>query len=170
MILYTILMLIAAQGAATVDPAAAAQAADTAAAAVVGVADEDALPEVGQQPADAAQLVVYRAYAEPTAWSPTLKVDGVKIIAIPNRHYTVTRIAPGQRHISLAWPLFAGFGSADMDITVEPGKSYFVAVTGSSRYSVAEGYVKTATGIALAEPATAAATIRKCCKFKPAKQ
>jgi hypothetical protein len=139
----------------------------TAASAVAQTADD---PTTGTAPADAAKLVVFRAYAQPTAWSPTLKVDGVKVVAIPNRGYTVTRIAAGDHKITLAWPILAGGGGGNMELTVEAGKTYYVEVTGFVNVMPSAGYIQMASGIALVEPEFGVAKIRTCCTFKAPKE
>jgi hypothetical protein len=113
-------------------------------------------------------VFIYREYAQPTAWSPTVKIDGRKVVAIRNRHYTAVRVKPGDHVVSLTWPIIAAQGGAKMEVTVEKGKAHFVEVTGVSQY-VPGVYIRTGSGIALVAPDHAVLTIEKCCKFSPPK-
>jgi hypothetical protein len=113
-------------------------------------------------------VFVYREYAQPTVWSPTVKIDGRKVVAIRNRSYTAVRVKPGDHIVSLTWPIIAAQGGARMEVTVEKGKAHFVEVTGVSQY-VPGVYIRTGSGIALVSPDHAVLTIEKCCKFSPPK-
>jgi hypothetical protein len=123
---------------------------------VVEVAGEDGL------------IFIYRAYAQPTAWAPAVRVDGRKIVGISNRSYTAVRVTPGDHIVTLKWPLIAAQGGAKMEVTVEKGKAHFVEVTGVSQY-VPGVYMRTGSGIALVQPEYAVAAIKKCCKFQAPK-
>lgn len=126
----------------------------------------------------AENLVIYRAHAEPTAWSPAVRVDGRKIVSLPNRHYTSTSVAPGAHRITVSWPFIAGQGETSMDIIVEGNEAHFFEITGTYRYAggvPASGaiggvmYFRKGIGIAEATPEHARQVIASCCKFKSAK-
>jgi hypothetical protein len=113
-------------------------------------------------------VVFFREHAEPLVWSPTIKVDGVKIVAIPNKSYTSARLAPGHHHLTLAWPLISSQrgGSMEIDVKGEDVVQY-VEVLGISRY---DGfYFTVGSGLAEAKPDLAEPQIASCCKYKPAK-
>ncbi len=113
-------------------------------------------------------IFVYRAYAQPTAWAPAVKLDGRKMIGISNRSYTAFKAKPGDHVITLSWPIIAAQGGAKMEVTVEKGKASFIEVTGVSQY-VPGVYIRTGSGIALVEPEHAVPAIKKCCMYKPPK-
>ena len=117
---------------------------------------------------DGHNLVIYREYAEPTAWSPTVKVDGVKIIAIPNKHYTSTRVEPGRHRVTLAWPILSSQHGGSMEIEVkDDGIVHYLEVVGVSRY---DGfYITFGSGIGEARPEYAAKLISECCRYKAPK-
>jgi len=123
-------------------------------------------------PADA-NLIVYRKYAEPTAWMPTVKIDGVKIAAVPNRHFVATKVALGAHTVTLSWPLLSGQRNSQMDFTVVAGEKQFFEVTGTSRVSGGgAGYLifTMGSGIAQVKADYAEKTIFECCLLKPVKQ
>ncbi len=114
-------------------------------------------------------IFVYRAYAQPTAWAPAVKLDGKKMIGISNRSYTAFKVKPGDHLVTLSWPLIAAQGGAKMEVTVEKGKAHFIEVTGVSQY-VPGVYIRTGSGIALVQPEHAVPAIKKCCTYKAPKQ
>jgi hypothetical protein len=118
-----------------------------------------------------ANLVVYRKYAEPTAWMPTVKIDGVKIVALPNKHFTATRVPPGQHTVTLIWPFMAGQKRAEMSFVLLEGERQYFEITGTSRV-VGVGYdyivVRIGSGIAQIKPEYAEAIIDECCQLKAA--
>ncbi|GGZ12064.1 hypothetical protein GCM10011614_28960 [Novosphingobium colocasiae] len=123
-------------------------------------------------PADA-NLIVYRKYAEPTAWMPTVKIDGVKIAAVPNRHFVATKVALGAHKVALSWPLLSGQRNAEMDFTVVAEERQFFEVTGTSRVSGGgAGYLtfNMGSGIAQVKADYAEKTIQECCRLKPVKE
>lgn len=116
-----------------------------------------------------ANLVVYRKHAEPTAWMPTVKIDGVKIAALPNKHFTATRVPPGQHIVTLIWPFMAGQKRAEMSFILLDGERQYFEITGISRV-VGFGYgymfVRRGSGIAQIKPDYAEKIIGECCQMK----
>jgi len=82
-------------------------------------------------PADA-NVYIYREHAEPTVWSPTVKIDGVKLVALGNKSFTAAHVALGVHQVTLTWPLLSGQKAAEMDLNVEADKTYYLEVTGIS--------------------------------------
>jgi Protein of unknown function (DUF2846) len=120
-------------------------------------------------PAADANVIIYRAYAQPTAWQPTVKVDGKKIVALANRHYTATQLAPGKHIVKLSWPLLSGQRNADMQLDVKDGDRYYLEVTGISQFAgvgYQTMYFNMGSGIAQAKPEHALGVLKACCKFK----
>lgn len=149
--------------------------------AVIDVAiAQDVAPSTESAPAPAppdmpagANLVVYRQYAQPTAWMPTVKMDGIKIVALPNRHYTAAKVPPGKHKVTLSWPLLSGQHNATMEIDVVEGSRHYVEVTGISQYAgggFGVMYFNMGSGIAEVRPEHAEKTLATCCKFKAAKE
>ena len=116
--------------------------------------------------AEDANLYIFRQHAEPTAWSPTVKVDGSKIAALEQRSYTAIRVSPGAHTIRLVWPLLSSQKADKVEITIEKDRYYYFEITGVSRMV---GIRRYRMGSSLAEivPADGASRVRGCCKFKP---
>jgi hypothetical protein len=126
--------------------------------------DEPAVP-----PADA-NLFVYRGYAEPTVWAPTIKIDGKKLVAVGQNQYTAVHLAPGEYQIQLAWPFISGQQGKKGTITITEGETLYLEVVGVSQVASAGfGYTEYLLGSGLTEHEDASAAIAACCKFKPAK-
>jgi Protein of unknown function (DUF2846) len=120
-------------------------------------------------PADDANLVIYRANAQPTAWAATVKIDGQKVAALTNRQFTALRVPPGAHKVTLSWPLISGQGGAKLDVTVNNGERHYLEVTGISQFAgmlLGTMYFNTGSGIAEAKPEYAEAVLKTCCTFK----
>ena len=57
-----------------------------------------------------------RAYAEPTLWSTTVKVDGRNIVTLKEKTFTALQLEPGPHKLKLAWPLLSAQSNADLQI------------------------------------------------------
>lgn len=115
-----------------------------------------------------ANFIIYREYAEPTVWSPTIKIDGKKLAALGNRRYTATHLEPGTYSIKLVWPLLSGQRGKEIEVTIKEGETRYFEIVGISQvsgvgYQVI--YFTVGSGIAEIEPAFAKAAIEQCCKF-----
>jgi hypothetical protein len=145
------ILIIAAVAAAMGSPALCAQ---------KGAADSGPQPD--------ANLFIFRDHAEPTAWKPTVKIDGRKVIALGENRYTAIRMAPGRHEVKLGWPLISAQGGSTFELTVEPGKSHYLEIVGQSRlagvgYNVL--YYKMGSGIGEAKPDYATHLISTCCRY-----
>lgn len=130
---------------------------------------------INQEPAEVtvdipenANFIIYREYAEPTVWSPTIKIDGRKLAALGNRRYTATHLEPGTYSVKLVWPLLSGQRGKEIEVTIKEGETRYFEIVGISQvsgvgYQVI--YFTVGSGIAEIEPAFAKAAIQQCCKF-----
>jgi hypothetical protein len=119
-----------------------------------------------------ANLFIYRAYAQPTAWGTSVKVDGKSIISLPNRSYTAISVPPGSHIIKLSWPFLSGQSNSSMTLDVKAAERYYVEVTGISQYAgggPGAMYFNMGSGIAQAKPEHALELLKTCCKFKAGK-
>ena len=118
-------------------------------------------------PGSDANLFIFRDHAEPTLFSPTVKVDDRKVISIGEDRFTATRIAPGAHRISMAWPFLAKQPRVSGEFTLVEGQPIYFEVKGRSRYEVFAFRMETSL---LQLPAEQGATrIRACCRFIPPK-
>jgi hypothetical protein len=140
---------------------------------VLLAAASPALPEDNEPAANPpvdANLFVYRDYAEPTAWAPTVKIDGKKLVAIGQNQYTAVRLEQGEHDIQLAWPIFSGQNGKKGRITIAEGRVLYLEVVGTSRVSGGGyGYTEFLMGSGFRGHEDASTAITECCKFKPAK-
>ena len=136
--------------------------------AILLLANGPAATEEATRPADA-NLFIYREHAEPTIWSPTIKIDDQKLVALGNRRYTATHLLPGTYKIKLIWPFLSGQRNAEMDVTIAEGETRYVEVTGISQLSgvgYQTYYFTLGSGIADVRPEHARVVIGRCCEFR----
>jgi hypothetical protein len=127
----------------------------------------------GDTPVGSENVFVFRAYAEPTLWATTLKVDGRNIASLKQGGFTALQVEPGSHKFKLAWSLLSGQSNADIQIDIEPGKIYYFAVAGAAGLDHVEGniiYMRDGSGLVPVEPEKGAPAIQACCTFTaPAK-
>ncbi len=120
-------------------------------------------------PSENANLIIYRDYAQPTAFAATVKVDGRKVAALTNRRYTALRVAPGPHTVTLHWPFVSGQSGAKLDVTVAEGQRHYLAVTGISQFagiSFGTMHFNTGSGLAEVKAEIAEGAVTACCVFK----
>lgn len=124
--------------------------------------------EVTKDIPENANFFVYREYAEPTVWSPTIKIDGRKLAALGNRRFTATHLEPGTYSVKLVWPLLSGQRGKEIEVTIKEGETRYFEIVGISQVSGVGFqviYFTVGSGIAEIEPEFAKAAIQQCCKF-----
>ena len=110
-------------------------------------------------PAGAATLVVYRAYAEPILFAPTLVIDDTEFGSLGQKRRLSFALSPGRHRIAAVWPQFAAQRDSELAIVVRPGQQVFVelrAVAGDNRR-------KGVSALIQQDAATGASTVR-CCR------
>ncbi len=113
---------------------------------------------------EGANVIVYRFYAEPTAWAATVKIDGEKLAAIGNKKWTAVKLEPGTYEFRTSWPIFSGQSGGRHELTVEEGETYFLEIRGVSR---SDGmYITTGSGIGEYTGPRPYERIAGCCSFK----
>ena len=83
-------------------------------------------PALPVAPTDAATLIVYRAYAEPILFAPTLSVDGKAYGKLGQKRLLAFALSPGRHRLSIEWPPYAAQRGSDLDIVARPGARAFV--------------------------------------------
>jgi hypothetical protein len=124
-------------------------------------------------PAGDANLFVFRAYAEPTLWPTTVKIDGRAVASLSERSFTAVRLDTGSHKLKLSWPLLAAQQSAETQVTIEPGKRYYLMVLGQAGLDHVENniiYVRSGSNLADVPADKAPAMIEACCAFKAPRQ
>lgn len=128
------------------------------------LAQDAPAPAAGE--ATDANLYVFRDYAEPTAWKPTVRIDGKKVAAIGQNEFTAVRIAPGPHRVTLGWPFLSGQSDAEVGIVVEPGRTLYLEIGGHVRYAGGYPDMRFVKGSGFGMRADGARAIAACCKFR----
>lgn len=121
---------------------------------------------------EGANVIFYRAYAEPTVWATTVKVDGTKLVALGNKQWTAVKLEPGTYDIKTSWSFMSGQSGGQLMLNVEPGKMHFVEIVGQSQYAGGGyGYMSFRMGSGIGEVTGPGAPDRvaSCCQFKEPK-
>ena len=121
-------------------------------------AAETAAPEA---PADA-NVIIYRAYAEPI-WPATLLVDDRKVVTMGNKAYTALKLEPGGHRIRLAWNLLTGGVDLPIDLVVERGTTHYVEVVGDA--SVKGSTFEVVNGFRIVPAEAGARRVAVCCRY-----
>jgi hypothetical protein len=85
-------------------------------------------------PANAATLIVYRAYAEPILFAPTLMIDGDAFGSFRQKRLLAFALSPGKHRIEAIWPPFSAQRSSELGIVVRPGQQAFVELRAAAGY------------------------------------
>ncbi|QUM80349.1 hypothetical protein HWV01_08650 [Moritella sp. 5] len=121
---------------------------------------EAPLPEVT---CDKAILYVFRDYAEPTAWSSYLLVDGKEVISLQQEGFTWVYLAPGDRQFINGWSALAGMPDVKFNHSIEAGKLYSFEM--KSRVAVNRTSITSTTEIDLLSFDEAEKRLKLCCRY-----
>ena len=130
-------------------------------------------PTYSQAPAAApregvAVLYVYREYAEPTAWKPTIYVDGKEVVSLPQQGFSWVYLSPGKHTLSSRWPRLAAVPPVEFSADYAAGTRYFFEISGTSRMTGTSGitmHFKTTAQVKSAQEREAIQQLQKCCRF-----
>jgi len=75
-----------------------------------------------------AALIVYREYAEPILFAPTLLIDGVVAGKLGQKRSLALAVPAGDHQLELRWPMLASQKRARLRLRLEPGTQRFVEV------------------------------------------
>lgn len=115
-----------------------------------------------------AVLYLYREYAEPTAFKPTLAIDGKEVVALPQQGFTWVYVTPGNHKLTSRWPFLAGAHGVEFSAEYVAGTRYFYEITGSSRLvgmSAAGMNFRTTAQMESQQEREALQRLEKCCRF-----
>jgi len=119
-------------------------------------------------PTGSENVFIFRAYAEPTLWSTTLKIDGRNVATLKQNSFTAIQVAAGAHKLKLGWPLLSAQNNAELQVDIEPDKTYYFAIIGAAGIDHVEGniiYVRDGSGFVPVEPEKGAPAIQACCTF-----
>ena len=112
-------------------------------------------------------LVLYRKLVSPVAFSVSAKLDGKLMVELPNEAFTWARLEPGEHVLTIEWPAFAMQRDQRQELTVEPGKYYFVEFRGDFYVAVGVGY--SVQDLGEVSQAKALEELRRCCRYVPSR-
>ena len=75
-----------------------------------------------------AGLIVYREYAEPILFAPTLLIDGVAAGKLGQKRSLALAVPAGEHQLELRWPMLASQKTARLRLTLAPGTHRFIEV------------------------------------------
>jgi len=84
-------------------------------------------------PPGLATLIVYRAYAEPILFAPTLSVDGHEYGELGQKRLLAFAVTPGRHRLAVKWPPYAAQYGAEIEIVTAPDQPSFVALEAHTR-------------------------------------
>lgn len=135
-------------------------------------------PSFSQSPSAEARegmavLYVYREYAEPTAWSPTISIDGKEVVSLPQQGFSWVYLTPGKHTLSSKWSFLAGAPPVEFSADYVAGTRYFFEITGTSRLTgtspgVAGGvtmHFRTTAQVRSPQEQEAVRQLERCCRF-----
>ena len=110
-------------------------------------------------PADSATLIVYRAYAEPILFAPTLMIDGDAFGSLGQKRLLAFALSPGKHRVQAIWPAFSAQRSSELEIVVRPGQQAYIELRAAAGFMRRKGV----SALVEQDPATGAAAI-SCCR------
>ena len=113
-----------------------------------------------QPPVDKAVLVVFRDYAEPTALTAKIDVDGTQVFEVPQKAFAYTTVDPGKHAFALRWPAASGTPGWKSDAEWQAAQTYYYQLVGSAGHGF---YFK--SSLDAADVGLARATMKSCCRL-----
>lgn len=110
---------------------------------------------------NASRIVVYRDYAQPTAWATYILVDGQRLLNLPQKSFGFADISPGAHLLQLKWQAGSSSGSEETR-SFTPGETYYFQVQGVS--TLLAFHAK----LVERSEASATATLTSCCRLSDA--
>ncbi|WP_114227438.1 MULTISPECIES: hypothetical protein [Sphingomonas] len=110
-------------------------------------------------PANAATLVVYRAYAEPILFAPTLVIDDHEFGTLGQKRRLSFALAPGKHVIEAVWPAFSAQRNATLEVRAAPGQQLYVELQGAAAPMRRKG-----TSALVEQDAATGAAALACCR------
>lgn len=122
-----------------------------------------------------AVLYVYREYAEPTAWSPTISIDGKEVVSLPQQAFSWIYLSPGKHTLASEWPFIAGAPAVKFPANYVAGTRYFFEIRGTSGVTGTSPGARGGTTVHFTTTALvrspqereAVRQLEKCCRFIP---
>lgn len=142
----------------------------TAALPLTGCATGHSMPASAVPPAAApdsgfALVYVIRDNAQPTAWSATVRVDGLRVAGLAQKSYTRVYVAAGDHRVGVSWNRLSGQLTYSSPFRAVSGRTYYMMVRGVSRWE--SSTITLESGLIPVYPREAEAAIARCQTFAP---
>jgi hypothetical protein len=125
-------------------------------------------------------LIIYRAYAAPTAFGVTISIDGARIGALRKEEAFSVSLPPGSHQLTATWPGITGQRAGEGEFVTAPGQTQYVEVTAGMRTVAREAdprpdilgntsmtsYTRAGTKLKAVDPAAAQAALATCCEVR----
>ena len=108
-------------------------------------------------------LYIYREYAEPTAFSSYLEIDGQKVASLRQEGFTWIYIEPGEYNFVNGWPFSSGMPKLEFKYNLEAGNVYSFEMTSKVKMGFFISTVTTSMNFQEIEEATK--RIESCCRY-----
>lgn len=114
-----------------------------------------------------AVLYIYREYAEPTAWSSYLQMDGREVASLNQQGFTWVYVTPGNHKMKYGFPALAGMPSVPFSHSFEAGKVYAFQMVGE--INVSGSAYEAVSAVRPLEFEEAQKKMQQCCRYVPAR-
>ena len=114
-----------------------------------------------------AVLYIYREYAEPTAFSSYLQIDGREVASLNQQGFTWVYVTPGNHKMKYGFPALAGMPSVPFSHSFEAGKVYAFQMFGTVKFSGST--IESVSAVQPLPIEEAQKKMQQCCRYVPAR-
>jgi hypothetical protein len=91
------------------------------------------------QAPDAATLIVFRDYAEPVLFAPTVVVNGEPVGKLGQKRLIALALPAGQHRIEIRWPMLAMQPPARATVTLRVGAHHYLELSAAAAVGTVRG-------------------------------
>ena len=91
------------------------------------------------QAPDAATLIVFRDYAEPVLFAPTVLVNGKPVGKLGQKRLLALALPPGPHRVEVRWPMLAMQRAARVTVTPRPGAHHYLELSAAAAAGIDRG-------------------------------
>ena len=112
-------------------------------------------------------LYIYREYAEPTAFSSYLQIDGREVASLNQQGFTWVYVTPGDHKMKYGFPALAGMPSVPFSHSFDAGKVYAFQMIGTVKMSGLN--MEAVSAVQPLEFEEAQKKMQQCCRYVSAR-
>ncbi|MCW3797796.1 hypothetical protein OMW55_08265 [Sphingomonas sp. BN140010] len=94
-----------------------------------------------------ATLIVYREYAEPVLFAPTLLIDGMPVARLGQKRALAVALPAGEHRLELRWPMLASQKTARLQLTLAPGSERYIELNALAGFGGGSALVEQAADV-----------------------